>query len=1166
MLKKRHLVLPVAICSFLFIPLLSGFLLDNRVNAAYATAEKVVVWEGNSDNIQLPTSELPAENPDSFQIEFSGGFDNADIYDSEMNVTIKTILEEDNGETTFTDSEWASIKSDISIWIWTESKNITKISYTPKSVSPDHTHSGGTDALSFYNWDGGTDHNSMPSVAGSYCLTSDIELTSAWSVPEGTTNLCLNGHNIIMTAQDQNVISIGWDATLNLYDCGTQYQFFGEDANGLWSLLEQQDIPTDYAINGGCITGVRSEGEKSSGAICCEGNGVFNMYGGNIVGNKSDLGGGVYNTSTFTMYGGNICGNVALTQGGGVYCTTLSATILIGGNITENKAGKGSGLFQKFEECFAVGTPITMADGTRKAIEDLSIGDEVRVFDHDEGTISSAKLFDLWSYPEKHSGVMNLHFTNSIDLTVVYGHSFFEREENKYVSVTRDTVSRYVGHEFYNVDNNRWETLTGYDFVKGEVDTYVITSEYHLNAVANGMLSNEDGFYTILTNIFDYDENLKIDQEKKAQDIQKYGLYPFENFKHMSKDTYDILGGQYLSVAFGKGLVTEEYFKSVEDYYSEVDPDLFCDDTNETNVIGKSIKREKRSLDPVNPPNKGLFVGGSIKILDNDVDNLLQESKGFVNIGSGTVGDGNGVIVPNEDMTIGISLQEGAGRFTTSGVEDYSSNFFSDSEDYAVRFNNNETTDDYSDDYLELAPLLTIRNETPEDDKAKNNGYIEVDEFAVKGDEVSVTVSPNQGYKLASLKYNDGENDHDIEDLSFVMPDGDVSVSAVFETKALQVIKFSDFGKVFDNNPINIVEKNQWTTSNYFERLGDGDVTVEFKEADADDETYTTSAPTAPGNYIVRVSVAESTDYLAGSATKDFTIEHAKIAKVGFGDIAQPVAGEVAQTTVTGIAIGAKYSGTLTWSTAIPADGKYACNTTYTATVALNIVPSAANNYEFADDVVVEKPALSDDGWALSDDSTSTQLILTKTFETTADHSVSKVSGTVTCTTPGYKDAYLCETCGLYYEDEACTTLIGDATAYALWKEGDGKSSVLDHEGSLVEGLDPTYENDGYKMAYKCSVCNEYFEDEDCTKLIGDEAAYNAWKANAGHLDKLAKEEPTKSNTGLIVGATCGGTFSLLLLTYTSCYFFLYRKGKLDARKIRAIYKFLPRGDKNLKE
>lgn len=480
-----------------------------------------------------------------------------------------------------------------------------------------------------------------------------------------------------------------------------------------------------------------------------------------------------------------------------------------------------------------------------------------------------------------------------------------------------------------------------------------------------------------------------------------------------------------------------------------------------------------------------------------------------------------------------------------------------------------------------------------------------------------------------------------------------------------QGITFSELGKVFDNSPISIIEKNEWTTSNYFEKLGNGAVTVEFKVAGAEDDTYTTTAPTASGDYTVRVSVAKSLDYFAGSATKDFTIEPAKIAKVEFGDISQPVAGATAETSVTGIETEAKYAGSISWSEDLTSDGKYACGTEYTVTVTLDIIPSAAGNYEFADNVTVVSPTLSDGGWALSNKSTATKLVFTKTFETTADHIVNKVDGTVTCTTDGYLDAYLCEKCGLYYEDEACTTLIGDATAYAAWQLDDdgGKASaghllskvngvaatcttdgykdawkcsrcetyysdstgsseigdadayaawklaagkinalghdIIQHEGKAatctetgyqaydtcsrcdystyveipalghsikhIECVEPTCGVDGFKEAYFCERCEKYFEDADCSKLIGNENAYNEWKVNAGRLNKLECETPS-SNTGLIVGAACGGTLFLLLLIYTSCYFFLYRKGKLDARKLRVIYKFLPRGDKNLKE
>ncbi len=56
---------------------------------------------------------------------------------------------------------------------------------------------------------------------------------------------------------------------------------------------------------------------------------------------------------------------------------------------------------------------------------------------------------------------------------------------------------------------------------------------------------------------------------------------------------------------------------------------------------------------------------------------------------------------------------------------------------------------------------------------------------------------------------------------------------------------------------------------------GTGDVTIEYKKKDADDSTYSTTAPSAAGTYVVRVTKAEDKNYFQGSATKEFTIAKA---------------------------------------------------------------------------------------------------------------------------------------------------------------------------------------------------------------------------------------------------------------------------------------------------
>lgn len=88
----------------------------------------------------------------------------------------------------------------------------------------------------------------------------------------------------------------------------------------------------------------------------------------------------------------------------------------------------------------------------------------------------------------------------------------------------------------------------------------------------------------------------------------------------------------------------------------------------------------------------------------------------------------------------------------------------------------------------------------------------------------------------------------------------------------------------------------------------------------------------------------------------------------------------------------------------------------------------------------------------------------------------------------------------------------GEYTITAEGAEKQANYSVSYVEGTLtikhvlkkVEGVQPTSEKAGYRYAYKCVGCGEYFEDADGTKLIGDQAAYDKWisKGGAGYLEK----------------------------------------------------------------
>ena len=286
-----------------------------------------------------------------------------------------------------------------------------------------HTHSTGDDTITFEAWTSG---NSLPAEAGkSYYLNTDVTLDETWTVPSGTTNLCLNGHVVKLAADKTgSVIKVNNDTTLNLYDCpGTATHKFVVGADVLWTLTEDaiggtavdelNGIPKAGAViivSGGCITGGNAYYD-GGGVYITEGN--FNLYGGNIVGNSAGegyIGGGVClsdfygnggKTAVFNMSGtaqilGNAGGGVAVSRGvsGGKPDNNYSFN-MDGGTIGYNVADSGGGVYLS-KAAFA------MTDGSiigNDAVGEGAAGGGVGVFAGSTFTMSGGEAELTISYP-----------------------------------------------------------------------------------------------------------------------------------------------------------------------------------------------------------------------------------------------------------------------------------------------------------------------------------------------------------------------------------------------------------------------------------------------------------------------------------------------------------------------------------------------------------------------------------------------------------------------------------------------------------------------------------------------------------------------------------------------------------------------------------------------
>lgn len=216
-----------------------------------------------------------------------------------------------------------------------------------------------------------------------------------------------------------------------------------------------------------------------------------------------------------------------------------------------------------FETCIVEGTEVLLANGETRKVEELNSDDCLLVFDHEKGKLVSSKLFFNYHQNEDNivtAPILDLRFDDGTQIGIHVDHGFFDLTLGKYVYINKDNYQGFIGHDFVTVDCGK---LGKARLVSGNVSirtvrVYSPVSVYHLNVITNGLLSitgEIEGWF----NYFDYDASLKYDSDKRDENIRKYGLYTYDDFKdYIRKEIFDLLPIPYLKVSVGKGLTTKE--------------------------------------------------------------------------------------------------------------------------------------------------------------------------------------------------------------------------------------------------------------------------------------------------------------------------------------------------------------------------------------------------------------------------------------------------------------------------------------------------------------------------------------------------------------------------------------------------------------------------------
>lgn len=269
--------------------------------------------------------------------------------------------------------------------------------------------------------------------------------------------------------------------------------------------------------------------------------------------------------------------SIAISYMDGIYRKVIYARDLNAANRTMTVKGNVIDTTVQ-DSCLAAGSLITLADGSQKAVETLT-GDEILlVWNMQTGTVDYAPIWFIDSTSVCTQDIINLHFSDGTSVKVIYEHGFWNCNLNKYVYMDENAY-RYIGDWFnkQTVGENGdyvWEKvqLTNVTYTKEYTTAWSPVTYGHLCYFVNGMLSMPGGIDGLF-NIFEVDgETMTYDGHAMANDIERYGLYTYEEFSEtfdVPEEIFKAVNAKYFKISIGKGLITYADIENLIQRYSK---------------------------------------------------------------------------------------------------------------------------------------------------------------------------------------------------------------------------------------------------------------------------------------------------------------------------------------------------------------------------------------------------------------------------------------------------------------------------------------------------------------------------------------------------------------------------------------------------------------------
>ena len=206
-------------------------------------------------------------------------------------------------------------------------------------------------------------------------------------------------------------------------------------------------------------------------------------------------------------------------------------------------------------ECVTPDTLITLADGSKKRIDEVTYEDQLLVWDFFKGEYAVVPSVLIVNHGYDNWTVIELSFSDGSSVKAITAHGFFDESTNAWELINPENAREYIGHSFVKATDDGYTSveLISVDIYEEYTESYSLVTAIHYNFITNDLFSLTTSVNGMMSGLV-IGEDMKYDQAVLAEDIATYGLYSYADFeKYITYEQYFAFNGDYLKISVGKG-------------------------------------------------------------------------------------------------------------------------------------------------------------------------------------------------------------------------------------------------------------------------------------------------------------------------------------------------------------------------------------------------------------------------------------------------------------------------------------------------------------------------------------------------------------------------------------------------------------------------------------